>query len=118
MNEEDISGLEGDALRFTFLRAAFPLVISEEPGNLASVLHGGEAVVFNNAMEFKVMGVAEQMVEAMLFLQSQTPSFEVTDNQGGVYCTIEGLQAYGRDFFEAGMRAFLLYVARRQKAQA
>jgi hypothetical protein len=108
MNEDEISKLEGDALRFAFLRAAFPLVITEQSGPLASVLSKGEAVVFNNAMEFAVLSVDEQRVAALLYLQRYTPTFEVTDNQQGVYCTVKRHQAYGKDFFEAGMRAYLL----------
>ncbi|MYM71631.1 hypothetical protein GTP56_05395 [Duganella sp. FT134W] len=111
MNEDEISRLEGDTLRFAFLRAAFPLVICAEPGPLDSALDSGEAVVFNDAMEFKIMSVAEQKVAALLFLQSHSPCFEVTEDQGGVYCMVKRSQAFGKDFFEAGMRAYLLYVA-------
>ncbi|MYM23216.1 hypothetical protein GTP46_11220 [Duganella sp. FT135W] len=115
MKEEYILGLEGDMLRNTFLKAAFPLIINEEPGPLASVLNSGQAVVFNDAIEFKVMSIFEQQVTALLFLQKHNPSFEVTENGKGVYCTVRGAQAHGCDFFEAGMRAYLLYLARQRK---
>lgn len=114
MNDDEISRLEGDTLRYAFLRAAFPLVICAEPGPLESAMATGEAVVFNNAMEFKIMSVAEQKVAALLFLQGHAPYFEVTEDHGGVYCTIKRSQGYGKDFFESGMRAYLLYVAHTQ----
>lgn len=115
MNDDEISRLEGDTLRFAFLRAAFPLVICAEPGPWESLLDSGEAVVLTAEKELMIMSVTEQMVAALLFLQRRSACFEVTEDHEGVYCTIKHSQAFGRDFFEAGMRAYLLYVTHTQE---
>lgn len=111
MDERDISALTSGALRLAFLKVVHPRAIGADGGPLVVVNDDGSIRVFNKEPEppaIELVGLAEQAVAAMALFQSRGARFEATDSNLTVFCTIDGAMALGWDYFEAGMRAFLL----------
>ncbi|MYM23227.1 hypothetical protein GTP46_11275 [Duganella sp. FT135W] len=119
MNEIDIKLMVGKLLVRAFQKAVYPNAIGENSGPLVAVDDDGEIVVFldeeSTKPEILVMNSAEQMVGAMYFLQTLKAKFETTEDREKVCCTIGNVQSLGRDYFEAGMRAYLLFKSRNKE---
>ena len=45
---------------------------------------------------------------AMKLFHGRGARFDASDSKLPVFCTIDGVMALGEDYFEAGMRAYLL----------
>lgn len=50
----------------------------------------------------------------MRLFQSRGAKFEASDSNPTVFCTTDGVMALGWDYFEAGIRAYLLSVLKRE----
>lgn len=122
MNEADIELLEGEALVRAFHRAVYPNAITGNSGTIVALDDDGEIVVLLGEgaakPEILVMSSAEQLVGAMYFLQNMSSRFETTDDRESVYCAIGNAQSRGRDYFEAGMKAYLLFKSRKEEGQS
>lgn len=111
MDECDISVLTGDALRRAFLKEVHPGAVGVDGGPLVVAEDDGSTKVFFDGPSLPrvdIVSPAEQAVAAMKLFQSRGARFEATDSNLAVFCTIDGVMALGWDYFEAGMRAFLL----------
>ena len=111
MDECDISVLSGDALRRAFLRRVHPGAIGVDSGPLVVAEDDGSTKVFFDGPSLPrvdMVSPAEQAVAAMKLFQSRGARFEATDSNLAVFCTIDRTMALGKDYFEAGMRAYLL----------
>jgi hypothetical protein len=121
MNKAEIELLEGKALVRAFQRAVYPNTITGKSGTIVALEDDGEIVVLLDEgvakPEVLVMSFAEQLVGAMYFLQNISSRFETTDDQESVYCAIGNTQSLGRDYFEAGMKAYLLFRSRKEQGQ-
>ncbi len=121
MNEAEISRLEDKALVRTFQKFIYAEAIGGETGPFVTIDKGGKILVLlednQDEPDILVQSFSTQMVSAMFFLQKFNPHFETTENHKSVYCTLNGTQALGRDYFEAGMKAYLLYMTKQKEAQ-
>ena len=111
MDECDISVLTGSALRRAFLRQVHPGAVGVDGGPLVFASDDGSIAVFIDGPPLPrvdLVSPAEQAVAAMKLFQSRGARFEATDSNLSVFCTIDGVMALGWDYFEAGMRAYLL----------
>lgn len=79
-----------------------PLVVANDDGS-TKVFYDGPSLP-----RIDLVSPAEQAVAAMKLFQSRGARFEATDSNLAVFCTIDGVMALGWDYFEAGMRAYLL----------
>ena len=119
MDECDISVLSGDALRRAFLKEVHPGAIGVDGGPLVVADDDGSTKVFFDGPSLPrvdLVSPAEQAVAAMKLFQSCGARFEATDSNLAVFCTIDGVMALGWDYFEAGMRAYLLSLLRQESA--
>ena len=117
MDECDISVLSGDALRRAFLKEVHPGAIGVDGGPLVVAEDDGSIAVFSDGPSLPrvdLVSPAEQAVAAMKLFQSRGARFEATDSNLAVFCTIDGVMALGKDYFEAGMRAYLLSGLKRE----
>lgn len=117
MDESDISALTGDALRRAFLKAANPRAVGADNGPLVVVHDDGSIRVFNDGPEppaIEFVSIDEQAVAAMALFQRNGARFEASDSNLTVFCTIGGVMAMGWDYFEAGMRAYVLSEVQRE----
>ena len=111
MDEGEISALTGGALRRAFLRQVHPGAVGVDGGPLVVVDDDGSIKVFKDKREppaIEFVSLAEQAVTAMALFQRNGARFEASDSNLTVFCTIGGVMAMGWDYFEAGMRAYLL----------
>ena len=111
MDEGDISELTGAALRRAFLKAIHPGAVGADTGPLVVVHDDSSIRVFNDGPErpaIEFVSPAEQAVTAMALFQTNGARFEASDSNLTVFCTIGGVMAMGWDYFEAGMRAYLV----------
>ena len=111
MDECDISVLAGDALRRAFLKQVHPGAVGVDGGPLVVAEDDDSTTVFFDGPSLPrvhLVSPAEQAVTAMKLFQSRGARFEATNSNLVVFCTIDGVMALGKDYFEAGMRACLL----------
>lgn len=111
MDDCDISVLSGDALRRAFLKAVHTNAVGVDGGPLVAADVDGSIEVFCDGPvlpNINLVSQAEQAVAAMKLFQSRGARFEASDSNLSVFCTIDGVMALGWDYFEAGMRAYLL----------
>ncbi|MBA5640257.1 hypothetical protein H3H37_24635 [Duganella sp. LX20W] len=116
MDECDISVLTGGALRRAFLKVVHQGAIGVDGGPLVVTDDDGSTKVFYEGPSppsVDLVSPAEQAVAAMKLFQSRGARFEATDSNLAVFCTIDSVMAMGWDYFEAGMRAYLLSVLKR-----
>lgn len=111
LDDCDISVLRGNALRRAFFKEVHPSAAGVDGGPLAVIKDDGTITVFCEAPtlpKINLVSPAEQAVAAMTLFQSRGARFEASDSNLSVFCTIDGVMALGWDYFEAGMRAYLL----------
>ena len=104
-------GLSGVALRHAFLRELHPQAIAVDGGLLVVADGDGRTRVFFDGPSLPIIDLvspAGQVVAAMKLFQSLGARFEPNDSSLTAFCTIDGVLALGWDYFEAGMRAYLL----------
>lgn len=115
----DVSALTGGALRRAFFKELHPGAVGGDGGPLVVVDEDCSIKVFCEApvpSTINLVSPAKQAVAAMHLFQSLGAKFEASDSNLTVFCTIDGVMALGWDYFEAGMRAFLLAAAKRKTA--
>lgn len=118
MIEAEISRLEGQALARTFQKVIYADALGEETGPFVAIDKGKILVLLEDSQDepdIEVQSFLMQMVSVMFLLQKFNPHFETTENRENVYCTLNGAQALGPNYFEAGMRAYLLHMARQKE---
>lgn len=111
MEDCDISALSGNTLRRAFLKAVHPSAVGVQGCPLVVADEDGRTTVFFEGPvlpQINLLNAAEQQVAAMTLFQSHGARFEPSDSNLTVFCTIDGVTALGWDYFEAGMRAYLL----------
>lgn len=111
MDDCDISVLSGDALRRAFLKAVHTIAVGVDGAPLVAADVDGSIAVFCDGLvlpNVNLVTPAEPAVAAMKLFQSRGARFEASDSNLAVFCTIDGVMALGEDYFEAGMRAYLL----------
>jgi len=117
LDECDISVLSGNALRRAFLKQVHPGAVGVDSGPLVVADDDGSTKVFFDGPSLPridLVSPAEQAVAAMKLFQSRGARFEATDTNLAVFCTIDGVMALGWDYFEAGMRAYLMSKLKRE----
>lgn len=74
----------------------------------------GSSTTRPNPPFVEFVSLAEQAVAAMTLFQRNGARFEASDSNLTVFCTIGGVMAMGWDYFEAGMRAYVLSEVQRE----